>query len=37
MTGEEISPNQVMNKYGIPMAGKPIKACYTGVSSPMHL
>ena len=27
MTGEEISPNQdLVNKYGIPMAGKPIKA-----------
>jgi len=26
MTEEEISPNQVINKYGIPMAGKPIKA-----------
>ena len=27
MTGEEILPNQdLVNKYGIPMAGKPIKA-----------
>ena len=27
MTGEEISPNQdLVNKYGIPMTGKPIKA-----------
>ena len=35
MTGEEILPNQdLVNKYGIPMTGKPLKML-TGVNSPM--